>query len=673
MARLELAQTAHDNAGRESHSLQTLSLLFNTYFSEMAAQRFRRAPQNPSLKTPRPILYQEPSGRHLSRRYESSMRREGDIRKSNADIQDFQDSTFISHSALIPGQQLKGTPDEGPSSESPVPAFFPDTSGHSTEGFGPLSRPTENVLPSSLLSHFQATSHSSVPSPTFSPLPPLLSVISSSSMSAMDSSVSIPSPPTEDLPTANALDTSTPHRALLQNKLATPVIILLAVATGCLFLGACIITKSCTARSRRRRLKPLLPVLEKAYPDEDDFECKGSSIFGGKEQFSPAPGRTSTEWSWVQYPIPSSQPSAQATIHDARNQGNYEQAFTNSVPRDPAAQYPFSSTGCTHQFPTDPEPMAQESQHAVTRSTESEPMVTVAKHSAQTPVGTGGLPLDAAVQGPVSTTDSQDVIERMRRSNSQNHEQKRRSSGVGSIIAYDGADVSSPIFEATFQPLATPVLSAMPVVAQEGRARVQSSYFVNRPFTRFSVLPETYAIGTATKVNLTHAHAHSIENEVNLTTQMSDDQRERQTEALTHALGLPSPRCEYVVCSPQPSLYPDDSTPHTRDSSGPSSRSIVTMESGSSLLGSSNQSFDTLEKLSGVLENEGTRKTKRLKKKTGRRDSDKPPRVPSPPPLPSLTQMGLEHANPEAYSNYRSPTYSIYGLYDGERKSGIGY
>ncbi|KIK08284.1 hypothetical protein K443DRAFT_672774 [Laccaria amethystina LaAM-08-1] len=358
-------------------------------------------------------------------------------------------------------------------------------------------------------------------------------------------------------------------------------------------------------------------------------------------------------------------------MDDARNQGKYEQAFNNFVSRDPAAQYPFSSTG-THQFPTEPEPVVQQSQHAVTHSTESEPIVSVVKHPAQTPMGTVGLSLDGVVQGPVSVPDGYDVIERRRRSNSQRHEQKRRSSGVGSIIAYDGADVSSPIFEATFQPIATPVLSTMPAVAQEGRARVQSSYIVNRPFTRFSVLPETYDIGTATKVNLAHAHAHSIENEVNLTTQMSDDQRERQTEALAHALGLPSPRCEYVVCSPQPSLYPDDST-HTTDSSGPSSGSIVTMESGSSLSGSSNQSFDNLEKLSGVLENESTRKTKRLKKKTGCRDSDKPPRVPSPPPLPSLTQMGLEHTNPEAYSNYRSPTYSIYGLYDGERKSGMGY
>jgi hypothetical protein len=49
--------------------------------------------------------------------------------------------------------------------------------------------------------------------------------------------------------------------------------------------------------------------------------------------------------------------------------------------------------------------------------------------------------------------------------------------------------------------------------------------------------------------------------------------------------------------------------------------------------------------------------------------SEKPPRVPSPPLLPSLAQMALAHDNPESFANYRSPTYSIYGLYDSERKS----
>jgi hypothetical protein len=50
------------------------------------------------------------------------------------------------------------------------------------------------------------------------------------------------------------------------------------------------------------------------------------------------------------------------------------------------------------------------------------------------------------------------------------------------------------------------------------------------------------------------------------------------------------------------------------------------------------------------------------------RTMDKAPRVPSPPPLPSLTQMGLAHNNPESYANYRSPTYSIYGFYESDRK-----
>ena len=49
---------------------------------------------------------------------------------------------------------------------------------------------------------------------------------------------------------------------------------------------------------------------------------------------------------------------------------------------------------------------------------------------------------------------------------------------------------------------------------------------------------------------------------------------------------------------------------------------------------------------------------------------ERPPRVPSPPMLPSLAQMGLEHSNPDAFADYRSPTYSIYNLYgEGDRKS----
>lgn len=46
------------------------------------------------------------------------------------------------------------------------------------------------------------------------------------------------------------------------------------------------------------------------------------------------------------------------------------------------------------------------------------------------------------------------------------------------------------------------------------------------------------------------------------------------------------------------------------------------------------------------------------------RSGDRPPRVPSPPPLPSLEQMALAEHDP----NYRSPTYSLYACYDAETR-----
>ncbi|KZV69028.1 hypothetical protein PENSPDRAFT_735611 [Peniophora sp. CONT] len=51
------------------------------------------------------------------------------------------------------------------------------------------------------------------------------------------------------------------------------------------------------------------------------------------------------------------------------------------------------------------------------------------------------------------------------------------------------------------------------------------------------------------------------------------------------------------------------------------------------------------------------------------RSGDRPPRVPSPPALPSLAQMAL--VNQEGFDDYRSPTYSIYGMYEADRKSRV--
>lgn len=77
-------------------------------------------------------------------------------------------------------------------------------------------------------------------------------------------------------------------------------------------------------------------------------------------------------------------------------------------------------------------------------------------------------------------------------------------------------------------------------------------------------------------------------------------------------------------------------------------------------------SLPSSKAVAGVASGSGSSKTKLV---TRKRVEELPPRVPSPPPLPSLAQMALAHTNPDDYETYRSPTYSIYGLYEADRKS----
>jgi hypothetical protein len=148
------------------------------------------------------------------------------------------------------------------------------------------------------------------------------------------------------------------------------------------------------------------------------------------------------------------------------------------------------------------------------------------------------------------------------------------------------------------------------------------------------------------------------------------------------------------MSSPQPTLYPDDSLSVVESRSPnihshkkqpvfaqtaedlPSLPKIVTDTGGSAALGS----LMLMDFGAEPTVNRGMSSTKPLGsnstiplKKTAPRNDGKPPRVPSPPPLPSLAQMALEHANPQAYADYKSPTYSIYGLYEHDRKSGTEY
>lgn len=219
-----------------------------------------------------------------------------------------------------------------------------------------------------------------------------------------------------------------------------------------------------------------------------------------------------------------------------------------------------------------------------------------------------------------------------------------------------------------------PIAPAMP-----GRSRIKSSYYA---YPRISTMPSSQS----TKLNVRDENATSVHHK-------SESPADGDSKGLASALGFGSPATVYPL-SPQPTLYPDDSlsvveakrrrrsihkkpAPSNRtsrvfgrgaeDGPTPASPTVdATAALGSLMLldfGGAGESAANLASASSAT---------LAPKKTVSRSDDKPPRVPSPPPLPSLAQMALEHGNPEAYAEYRSPTYSIYGLYEADRKSRIG-
>lgn len=139
------------------------------------------------------------------------------------------------------------------------------------------------------------------------------------------------------------------------------------------------------------------------------------------------------------------------------------------------------------------------------------------------------------------------------------------------------------------------------------------------------------------------------------------ERRDRDTKALTTALGLGSPPPPSSCFSPV-SIYPDDSlsVAHGRMSEMPS-QSATHSVLGDFML----QDFPSTATFNTLRPGDPFAGDPAGKKDAKGRVNDRPPRVPSPPPMPSLSQMALANADPD----YRSPTYSIYGLYEAQRKS----
>ena len=542
-----------------------------------------------------------------------------------------------------------------------------DTQGYGSPLLNPVASPT---LVSSLSS--VTKSRTARPLTSFSALPPLQSLVASLTVNITTQTfVTSSIPPIETLPPqikdAESRGGPQPHPVSLA------IIVLLAVGAGLLLLGICVIIKMCTRPTRRPRPTPSLPVLNDLDPDDQFYETKDSPIFGGKERLSPLHGANGPMWTWVQYPQPTSK-NSQLSNQD------------RNVLQETTTNDPDSCSSCQTQpitQNTDTQNLTKQSFYPPNILTNASNRLSVTSMSLYSPQANIGLAIGGARELGF-TADGYDIMKRSKSLNkrkSQNglEDKKNRDSTNSSIhLAYD-AEVLSPVPTEYVQVRETPILNS----TSERRARVKSSYFATGTYPRVSTLPSGgYSIATATKVNVGHRNSFGKDKTA---LQKSNSKRERDSQALTHAHGLMSPKSEYMP-SPPPTLYPDDSMsvaerPKKRNPSDRKPVETIPLSIGSGIPGSG-----TLKKmefrlsqmsLSVLAENEkGKMRIPEVEEGLGSRRNapplrtmDKAPRVPSPPPLPSLTQMGLAHNNPESYANYRSPTYSIYGFYENDRMS----
>ncbi|KAK0228716.1 hypothetical protein IW262DRAFT_1352569 [Armillaria fumosa] len=517
-------------------------------------------------------------------------------------------------------------------------------------------------------------SPTATPSHTFVPLPPLPSASPENTSGSRATILASPATSAEVSPT--------PSHPAAQSHKGIPVaaIATLAVGSALLFVGIIIIIKACSRPRKRTRPKPSLPILADPYADDQPFYIKekDSPVFGGKERFSSQNGL----WTLANYPPAAVPPPCDFNAPVSRS--HWLQP-SNDISRSQLPSHPMYSQSVPSLVVSKATVPYQNSlARAVSRfSTASLSLYP------QSPISAQDIGI-AIGSSKAFTADGHPIMKRtpkaaLRRSKSDVLDKV----GLG---AYDGADVTSPKF-------APHILEAPSVPVAVGRSRIKSSYYTPGSYPRISTIPSF----TSSKIRAENADPFASQ-KLPPSLSKSDSRRNRDTKALASAIGLTSPSVDRMLPSPQPTIYPDDSLSavdtkrrskrvpkKTKYSLGGDeyqrqsisgfqmSKEVDTSALGTMMLnmdfGATNKSLATLAGRLGenLSYGDSSGSSGTLSGAQFRGASDKPPRVPSPPPLPSLTQMGLEHANPETYANYRSPTYSIFGLYEDERKSNYHY
>lgn len=497
--------------------------------------------------------------------------------------------------------------------------------------------------------------------PGFSPLP----TITSLAATGITSTVSA-------LSTHGVLnDAQSGQPASPPAHISTVIKVLIAIGGTSFLVLAFVIWKSCTTPKRRRYPTPSLPILQDPFADQAVGDEE--SLFGGKERLSAQPG-TNADYKWSHY----SHPSLNKTpVISGNSQSDNMFLSEKSVHRVPVfrsyadAQMSEKVAAATaHIKPFLVTPAATTTPLAVKRTS-------LASQSMYpgTPQSSYGIAVGSA--SPL-TADGMPLLQRnISKSSTRRRSRTQRSISHAMQDRYtETDDLGTDIYDGLRQSMA---VVAPPAPALKKSSSVQGRARVKAPYAPGSMLRASTTMGAlSSQDNNPFDDLHYVLPPLSPALK-TEATRARDTKALASALGLASP----TSLSPQTTAYPDDSNtfaserrksrPLSQVRSRPQSQLLSPNMEASARLGnlmlanfSSMASLPSMRTVSSTADtgaNGGRGKT------TRKRADDKPPRVPSPPPLPSLAQMALSSANPDDYGDYRSPTYSIYGLYEADRKS----
>lgn len=449
-----------------------------------------------------------------------------------------------------------------------------------------------------------------------------------------------------------------PSRQTTPHQLPAVAIILLATG-GVLFVASIIILAKLLLRPRRRsHPTPSLPILQDAFPQSKMGD--ESPLFGGKERLSSQPGNNAIPWTWTQYhsDMPKPAPVASISKSDAMNHAQKRYSRLVDEPQnlyhagEPTMHGALAKPGTTNQS-SDGHP-----KKALSRLSSLSGVV----YSASMYESTGQENIGIAVssgQGDLEFGGSAAREHRKRASarRSIRNFDKRRSTIYGSPegLAYTMSPSMSPGDD-----------DRDGGSSRQGRARVKAPY-VAGSYLRGSgpkgpdrSLPEVDPFGDPGN------GAYKLP----ATPSASAGKEKLKGEVALVGSIVPDPSA-----SPRISLYPDDSLSVTEDQNWTVPKLIKGQKhtQDSQVIGEDGEDSKTIAdgELSGAasqgaaprrLSAMNSRATEEQMEKL-RRTDDRPPRVPSPPVLPSLAQMAMAHTNEQDYGEYRSPTYSLYGLY----------